>query len=256
MQMEQKSSKWTFEENELFENALADIDLNSPSFLENLASKMPWKSIEDVKNHYQALLDDIETIGSGKVPLPDYPGLAVEDNQAVTMMQQDQPKKDEGSNSTVDPKTRSNGHQRHIEVLWTELEHQLFLKGLNKYGRGSWRSISRNYVISKTPTQVANHAQKYFLHQTSSTTANRRRHNIHDIQTMAPIPTPIPQRSVAGVDSLLPNFQTCDPISPPLNSGMVNGGDPLAPNPMFISPLNNSIMNNNPNYQSDDLVFR
>src|SRR5262245_28219766 len=58
--------------------------------------------------------------------------------------------------------------------------------GLNKYGKGDWRSISRYYVITKTPTQVASHAQKYFRRQTSSTPVDRRRPSIHDIQTVNP----------------------------------------------------------------------
>jgi SHAQKYF class myb-like DNA-binding protein len=33
--------------------------------------------------------------------------------------------------------------------------------GLKKYGRGDWRIISRNFMTSRTPTQVASHAQKY-----------------------------------------------------------------------------------------------
>ena len=40
---------------------------------------------------------------------------------------------------------------------------RLFLLGLDKFGKGDWRSISRNFVISRTPTQVASHAQKYFI---------------------------------------------------------------------------------------------
>lgn len=58
--------------------------------------------------------------------------------------------------------------------------------GLNKYGKGDWRSISRYYVITKTPTQVASHAQKYFRRQTSSTPPDRRRPSIHDIQSVNP----------------------------------------------------------------------
>ncbi|KAL8550147.1 hypothetical protein ACS0TY_008828 [Phlomoides rotata] len=69
----------------------------------------------------------------------------------------------------------------------------LFLMGLNKYRKGDWRSISRYYVISKTPTQVASHAQKYFNRQTSSTLAGRHRPSIHDIQIGSPIPTPSPK---------------------------------------------------------------
>lgn len=54
--------------------------------------------------------------------------------------------------------------------------------GLIKYGKGDWRNISRNYVISKTPTQVASHAQKYFIRQLSGG-KDKRRPSIHDITT-------------------------------------------------------------------------
>ncbi|KAI9099615.1 hypothetical protein K1719_024620 [Acacia pycnantha] len=40
--------------------------------------------------------------------------------------------------------------------------NRMFLLGLERYGRGEWRSIARHLVPSKTPTQVASHAQKYF----------------------------------------------------------------------------------------------
>ena len=46
---------------------------------------------------------------------------------------------------------------------WTEEEHKLFLLGLEKYGKGDWRGISRKLVITRTPTEVASHAQKYFV---------------------------------------------------------------------------------------------
>lgn len=61
---------------------------------------------------------------------------------------------------------------------------RLFLMGLNKYGKGDWRSISRYYVVTKTPTQVASHAQKFFRRQTCTTPTDRRRPSIHDIQTV------------------------------------------------------------------------
>lgn len=55
--------------------------------------------------------------------------------------------------------------------------------GLKKYGKGDWRNISRNYVITRTPTQVASHAQKYFIRQLSGG-KDKRRASIHDITTV------------------------------------------------------------------------
>lgn len=48
-------------------------------------------------------------------------------------------------------------------VPWTESEHLAFLVGLKKLGKGNWRGVSRYFVPTRTPTQVASHAQKHFL---------------------------------------------------------------------------------------------
>lgn len=65
-------------------------------------------------------------------------------------------------------------------VPWTEEEHRMFLLGLQKLGKGDWRGIARNYVISRTPTQVASHAQKYFIRQTN-VSRRKRRSSLFDI---------------------------------------------------------------------------
>lgn len=61
--------------------------------------------------------------------------------------------------------------------------YRLFLLGLKKHGKGDWRNISRNFVTSRTPTQVASHAQKYFIRQLSGG-KDKRRASIHDITTV------------------------------------------------------------------------
>ncbi|CAK9173983.1 unnamed protein product [Ilex paraguariensis] len=65
-------------------------------------------------------------------------------------------------------------HERKKGAPWTEEEHRTFLIGLEKLGKGDWRGISKNFVISRTPTQVASHAQKYFLRQAGLNKKHRR----------------------------------------------------------------------------------
>lgn len=45
---------------------------------------------------------------------------------------------------------------------WSPDEHQLFIEGLAKLGRGDWKGIARHFVKTRTSTQVASHAQKHF----------------------------------------------------------------------------------------------
>jgi SHAQKYF class myb-like DNA-binding protein len=65
-------------------------------------------------------------------------------------------------------------------IPWTEEEHRMFLLGLQKLGKGDWRGISPNYVISRTTTQVASHAQKYFIRQIN-VSRRKRRSSLFDI---------------------------------------------------------------------------
>ncbi|OMO91615.1 hypothetical protein COLO4_18219 [Corchorus olitorius] len=61
-----------------------------------------------------------------------------------------------------------------------EEEHRIFLLGLEKLGKGDWRGISRNFVTTRTPTQVASHAQKYFLRQ-ATLNKKKRRSSLFDL---------------------------------------------------------------------------
>ena len=94
-------------------------------------------------------------------------------------------------------------------VPWTAEEHKRFLLGLSALGKGDWRGISRHYVQTRTPTQVASHAQKYFIRQTSTGNKRKRRTSLFDT-TLDSIPE-------ANGDSTVIN------ISP--SSGSLEGGE-------------------------------
>ena len=97
-----------------------------------------------------------------------------------------------------------------------------FLLGLLKYGKGDWRNISRNYVTTRTPTQVASHAQKYFIRQGAGG-KDKRRSSIHDITTVnltdARSPSPENRKpSSPNNSTTAEQFQ-----APPITAGMVKG---------------------------------
>ncbi|KAI3711570.1 hypothetical protein L1987_70109 [Smallanthus sonchifolius] len=68
----------------------------------------------------------------------------------------------------------ARAQERKKGLPWSEDEHRRFLAGLEKLGKGDWRGISISFVTTRTPTQVASHAQKYFLRQASLVKKNRR----------------------------------------------------------------------------------
>ncbi|XP_024010902.1 transcription factor MYB1R1 [Eutrema salsugineum] len=98
---------------------------------------------------------------------------------------QDKNKTSSGYASADDavPISSSGGNrERKRGVPWTEDEHKLFLFGLQKVGKGDWKGISKNFVKSRTSTQVASHAQKYFIRR-SNLNRRRRRSSLFDITT-------------------------------------------------------------------------
>ncbi|GAB4827537.1 hypothetical protein Ancab_034421 [Ancistrocladus abbreviatus] len=168
------SSEWTKEENKRFERALAIYDQNTPDRWTKIAAVIPGKTLYDVIKQYKELEEDVSDIEAGLVPIPGYFSTPFK-LEWVDSGRFDALRKKSSAARSVD-------HERKRGVPWTEDEHRRFLLGLQKHGKGDWRNISRNFVISKTPTQVASHAQKYFLRQLSGG-KDKRRPSIHDITT-------------------------------------------------------------------------
>ncbi|KAF5796767.1 putative transcription factor MYB-HB-like family [Helianthus annuus] len=152
-------------------------------------------------------------------------------------------------------RTQSNGgRERKRGIPWTEDEHKLFLLGLQKVGKGDWRGISRNFVKTRTPTQVASHAQKYFLRR-SNINRRRRRSSLFDITTDSVAAMPTEEQQVKednkGKAVMQPSMASSQQIP------LVNGGSkPLVhPIPIFPTPNPSTMMDLNLNrtYETDPL---
>ncbi|CAA3016897.1 RADIALIS-like 1 [Olea europaea subsp. europaea] len=64
------SGTWTAQENKEFEKALAVYDTNTPDRWAKVARAVGGKTPEEVKRHYEILVEDVTYIESGQVPYP------------------------------------------------------------------------------------------------------------------------------------------------------------------------------------------
>lgn len=127
----------------------------------------------------------------------------------------------------------SGNRERKRGVPWTEEEHKLFLLGLKKVGKGDWRGISRNFVKTRTPTQVASHAQKYFLRR-SNLNRRRRRSSLFDITTESVNAIPMEEEKVNQEGKAQP-LQAPTQLPPPETSNI--SGSQVLPFPMTVHPV-------------------
>ncbi|KAF6153353.1 hypothetical protein GIB67_003543 [Kingdonia uniflora] len=194
------SSSWSREQDKAFENALATYSEDSNDRWEKITTQVPGKNLEEIKHHFELLLEDIENIEAGRIPLPCY--VSTSEGSADHTGKKGTDKKGGHlghlhSDSNHGGKGSRSDQERRKGIAWTEDEHRLFLLGLDKYGKGDWRSISRNFVVTRTPTQVASHAQKYFI-RLNSMNKERRRSSIHDITSVGNGDIAPPQGPITG----------------------------------------------------------
>ncbi|KAI3464022.1 hypothetical protein Pfo_020685 [Paulownia fortunei] len=140
------------------------------------------------------------------------------------------------------PQPSNGGGERKRGVPWTEEEHKLFLIGLQKVGKGDWRGISRNYVKTRTPTQVASHAQKYFLRR-SNLNRRRRRSSLFDITTDSVTLMPVEEgRNHQGSPAQPIPQRNSVPL--PVTSNI--NGFSVVPFPVAVGPVLLSMQGGNP----------
>ncbi|KAF6154274.1 hypothetical protein GIB67_026730 [Kingdonia uniflora] len=152
-------NEWTWSKKE-FEDVLKFDDFEGP--VEKVAAKIPGMTLDQINQRCKLLVDDLNSISKCHVP-------AVHPYQSYEQMRA----------MNNDPLNSSKG------MPWSEEEHRLFLMGLKKHGKGHWKKISRSFVITRTPTQVASHAQKYFLRLKQPVILKvKGRSSVLDIQTI------------------------------------------------------------------------
>ncbi|XP_074585098.1 transcription factor DIVARICATA-like [Curcuma longa] len=264
-----RSACWTPDENKRFEDALAEVDADSPDRWEKVASLIPGKTVADVMNHYGELVDDVSDIEAGRIPYPEYYGAS-----SFTLDWESSYDSEEWNNSFCNSGKRScvrgSDHERKKGVPWTEDEHKLFLLGLKKYGKGDWRNISRNFVITRTPTQVASHAQKYFI-RLNTGSKDKRRSSIHDITTVdlpnnnrptspSTQPSTITSQSSLGMTPPLPSCQLSVIVDSDQLGEVASGFNPslrenqFVQNQLGINPSYMKLRSQNPQLMDEILL--
>lgn len=122
---EDRSTKWTHEENKAFENALARYDKDTPDRWQKVAAMVPGKTVEDVRRQYKVLEDDVSNIEAGLFPFPSYATstspFTLEWGSGHTVDVFKQPFGGTGKRS---PTSRPSEQERKKGVPWTEDEHR------------------------------------------------------------------------------------------------------------------------------------
>ena len=121
------SSEWTREQDKAFENALATYSEDASDRWEKIAADVPGKTLEEIKQHYELLVDDVNQIESGCVPLPAYNSTS----EGSTSHGGDEGTGKKGghlghynSESNHGSKVSKSDQERRKGIAWTEDEHR------------------------------------------------------------------------------------------------------------------------------------
>ncbi|KAH9316429.1 hypothetical protein KI387_025056 [Taxus chinensis] len=230
---------WTLEDNKLFEKALAVFEEETHDRWDRVAATVPGKSVDEVRRHYEDLVEDVGCIDAGYIEVPSYKDKVDDELKHSSKHLGNVGDNKSGGERGLVVKSSSE-QERKKGVPWTEEEHRMFLLGLHKYGKGDWKSISRNFVVSRTPTQVASHAQKYFI-RCNSGHKDKRRSSIHDITSVNNTDM---RQSLGGHPSPIPMQNSISPINPSsllISQSSSMGGLPFV-NSVGFATENNNLM--------------
>ncbi|RVX16269.1 Transcription factor SRM1 [Vitis vinifera] len=143
------SSLWSREQNKAFENALATYPEDLSDRWEKIAADVPGKTLEEVKHHYELLVEDVTQIESGSVPLPCYNSSSEGSSSHVG----DEAVGKKGSHfsnseSNHGGKASRSDQERRKGVAWTEDEHR---KWINLLKFKTYAQARRKFCHIKFP---------------------------------------------------------------------------------------------------------
>eukprot|EP01018_Ginkgo_biloba_P022196 Gb_00887 [translate_table: standard] len=123
------NSTWSREQEKAFENALAVYDEDSKDRWEKIAATVPGKNAAEIKLHYDILVEDINCIEAGHVPLPRYissaEGFAEQAVETGGTKKGSQYANVQGADTNPIGKGGSKADQeRRKGIAWTEEEHR------------------------------------------------------------------------------------------------------------------------------------
>lgn len=123
---------WSASENKVFENGLVLYEeIDEPEKWRRIAEEIPGKSHEDVKKHYERLLEDVEMIESGLVRVPCYVGERSTggegEEEAEEKVEENYDDRNASMQSDGCKKSKKRSRDRKKAVPWTEEEHRSFI---------------------------------------------------------------------------------------------------------------------------------
>ena len=121
-----RNTRWTPEENKLFENALAVHDKDTPDRWHKVAAMIPGKTVGDVIKQYEELEVDVCNIEAGLIPLPGYSTSASTATSPFTLDWVNTQEYDgfKGLSGKRSSSVRPPEQERKKGVPWTEEEHK------------------------------------------------------------------------------------------------------------------------------------
>nr|GEW90237.1 transcription factor SRM1 [Tanacetum cinerariifolium] len=143
---ETKESVWTREQDVAFEEAIVTYaDEDDEERWEKIAAEVPGeKSVEEIKNHYELLVEDVERIESGVVPLPVYSS-SMDDSESHAGEGGTGKKRGQNGSVSNHGKASKSEQERRKGIAWSEEEH-----------RNSWRTNTNRTVglLEKTSSAI------------------------------------------------------------------------------------------------------